>query len=76
MESAAIIKEGFEEIYKKGVKILKYVVDADANTYKILKLSLPYCDKITKIDCRNEIIYVVTLLFLLSSGNKLTNLVR
>ena len=41
MESA-IIKEGFQYIYKNGARIVNYIADADASTYPLLQFSFPW----------------------------------
>lgn len=49
-----IIKEGFEELQKKGLAICKYIADADSHTYSLLK-TLPWGEEINKIDCSNHV---------------------
>ena len=52
MESS-IICEGFQNIKKRGAKISKFIADADANTYPLLRIT---CDwEIQKIDCENHL---------------------
>ena len=47
-----ISKEGFEYIYKKGARIIKYIADADSSSYPLLKYNFPW--KIIKVDCENH----------------------
>ena len=53
---AQIIKEGFQYLDENyNVRINKYIADADTLTFKMLKQTLNWGDKIEKIDCSNHL---------------------
>jgi hypothetical protein len=37
----ALLLDGFAEIYRKDVVIDEFIADADSNTYKCIKMSIP-----------------------------------